>query len=145
MLISFCFSVYIFHVLNYYNAEEFGYRYVQIRGIREVRSFVPGRNGRDNYSYYALLKKSLLNVTEIRLSCGKPKDFINDSCLKIKVYKGGIGIPFIEPDIDMKAVPRCNIFIDIKDVPNELIANNEDLKEKLKPQTLDKNLPLNGY
>ncbi len=133
-LLAFTFSIYTCCFLNYSFAKEFSYRYVQVKEIR--KEYHSTKNGH-YYIYYAVLKKTLMDTTEITLGRKNPVMFYKNSWLKIQVYEGAFGIPFAKTD---------NIsFIDEKNVPKELIADNEELKRILKPKTLDKNLPMNGY
>lgn len=140
LIMSFFYTICLCNSLNYSFAKKYDVRYVEISEI--TRDYHSSKGG-SYYTYNAVLRKPLLDTKEIALGRRAPSGsypFIGDyknNWIKISVYEGAIGIPFVEA----KGVA----LISKSEVPKRLIAENEDLKDRLKPKTLNKNLPMNGY
>ena len=142
ILTSSIFSIGTCNLLNYYFAKNYTIKYVAVKSIDKEHHHT--RHG-GFYTCNAVLKEPLLDTKTIFLDKYDPGD-VNDKYMKIKVYNGALGIPFV--------TTKNTEFVDKQQVPSEFITNSKDLQKELdanrgKSEFLEKgmgkNVPLNGY
>ena len=112
------FSVGACNLINYCFAYTHTIKYVAVDFID--KKYHQSKHG-GFYTYSTVLKEPLLDTKEISLK-NSPGP-INDKFMKIQIYNGAIGIPFI--------MTNQTKFVDKNHVPREFIANSTELKKEL--------------
>lgn len=128
-----------FDFFNYYFSVGKEYKYVEINRVYDIHH---KDKYEDYYTYHAVLAKPMFGMKDFRIQKEEFKKYQEDSWLKIIIYRGALGAPFV--------YSKYSSFVAPSEVPEELIAQSEAIKKKYEPSKikfdgLDRNVPMNGY